>query len=214
MSVERLKEWVERLGALAEQSLAETPATRRQVDPAAACAWIAGFSDELGHRRPVDAAVLSRLMGCPPPPIEHESPDTRLWWSLADPDARLDIEPRGPITPVRVDQGVELWTETELGALHAVWNAAIDRCDAGLRSRCLDATEWHVRELQPDNATTHAWALHGFVICGYERGLAEAWIHAEMLLHACMLGTGRPDRFSACLMLDAARTLKRDLSGR
>lgn len=149
-------------------------------------------------------------MGVPPPLPRTRGLDLKLWWSLFDGAAVL-CAPSGPITQPAAEQGIELWSEVELACLHAAWNAAIDRGDTGLRSRCLEATRWHVAELQPDNATAHAWALHGFVICAHECELPEAWVHAEMLLHACMVGMGRPDRFSACLMLDAARTLRSDI---
>lgn len=173
--------------------------------------WVRNFSDELGHRRVIDRALLGRLVGVHPEPVASPSPDVRLWWCLTGEGGEPWVEPVGPLTRRRDDQGIELWTQIELGALHAAWDLAIDRRDERLRARCLEATRWHVAELQPDNATAHAWALHGFAICAEECGLEEAWVHAEMLLHATMVGGGRPDRFSACLMLDAARTLRGDI---
>ena len=35
----------------------------------------------------------------------------------------------------------------------------------------------------------------------------EATLHAETLVHNSIVNLGRPDRFSACLLLDAARVL-------
>lgn len=115
---------------------------------------------------------------------------------------------------------IEATTETELGALHALMNLADaigrtggDGAEASgrLRERCLDAARWHADTLQPDNGTNHPWAIHVFV------ALAEAdasyampaELHAQALLHNAMVQTGRPDRFSACLLLDASRALAR-----
>ncbi len=211
MSNSRLHAWCDLLERLAGPVLEGTPVVRGGFLPQEAGAWVRNFSDELGHRRVIDRAVVGRLVGVYPERVEWESPDARAWWALFCEDELPAVEPSGPVTRRRDDQGIELWTQIELGALHAAWDLAIDRRDGRLRARCLEATRWHVGELQPDNATAHAWALHGFAICAEECGLEEAWVHAEMLLHACMVGMGRPDRFSACLMLDAARTLRSDL---
>jgi hypothetical protein len=112
------------------------------------------------------------------------------------------------MTRRRDDQAIEIWTETELAVLHAVWCVAIDRRDAQLIERCLDACVWHVAELEPDNGTGHAWAVHGFVLCAQMRGLIEAEMHAQALLHRCMMGTGVADRVSGMLLVDAARSLR------
>ncbi|MCL4220032.1 MAG: hypothetical protein KJZ65_01545 [Phycisphaerales bacterium] len=211
MSTARLHDWADLLERLAGGVLSGTPLVRGGFSHEEVVEWVSNFSDELGHRRVIDRALLGRLSGVRPEPLDTESLDVRLWWALFDDGETPEIETSGPLTCRRDDQGIELWTQIELGALHALWDLAIDRCDAGLRARCLEATCWHVAELQPDNATAHAWALHGFAICAGECGLEEAWVHAEMLLHATMVGRGRPDRFSACLMLDAARTLRGDM---
>lgn len=211
MSASALEDWSRRLKSLAKAALHETPLVANAPEPDARDSFVRTFSDELGHKRVLDRAVLSRLLGSDPGPAPSGSPDVAWWWSLHGRIARPTPAASGALTQVRDDQGIELWSEIELGSLHAAWNAALDEQDATLRARCLEATAWHVRELQPDNATAHAWALHGFVLCAHETGLAEAWVHADMLLHACMVGMGRPDRFSACLMLDAGRTLERAL---
>lgn len=209
MQDHRLRTWADRLESIASSVLAGTPAVDPSPDPARARAWIEGFADEFGHRRALDAAVLGRLVGLAPPPMPSSSPDVELWWSLFGSEP-VRCAPAGPMTEPDPGQAIELWSQVELACLHAAWDAAIDRRDARLRERCLEATRWHVAELQPDNATAHAWALHGFALLAHESGSAEAWIHAEMVLHASLLGMGRPDRFSACLMLDAARTLRND----
>lgn len=211
MSLSELEGWSQRLKSLARAALDQTPLVANAPEPPECDAFIRTFSDELGHKRVVDRAVLSRLLGIDPGPALSGSPDVAWWWSLSGWADRPTPAPSGAITPVRSDQGIELWSEIELGSLHAAWNAALDEQDSALHARCLEATAWHVRELHPDNATAHAWALHGFVLCAHETGLTEAWVHAEMLLHACMVGMGRPDRFSACLMLDAGRALERVL---
>ncbi len=74
-----------------------------------------------------------------------------------------------------------------------------------------------LRELQPDNATNHPWAIHVFVRLARsapdpsERD--AALIHAQTQLHSCQVAMGRPDRLSACILLHAARSLERAPEG-
>jgi hypothetical protein len=167
------------------------------------------FSDEQGFRRPIDRAVLARVFGRPPGAMPAPAtPDLAWWWALTGESPRPSPPPAGPITAPRHDRGIELWTEIELGALHAATSLALDRGDEQLLGRCLDACAWHVAEIEPDNATGHAWAVHAFVLLWALRGSAEADLHAQTLLHACTRATGRPDRFSALLLLDAADALE------
>lgn len=140
---------------------------------------------------------------------EPATPDFLWWWALASDGAVPEPAAAGAMTPRRDDQGIELWTEIELGVLHAATSLALDRGDGVLLARCMDACAWHVAEIEPDNATGHAWAVHAFVLLAIERGAAEADLHAQSLLHGCMRGSGRPDRFSALLLLDAASSLER-----
>lgn len=212
MNPPTIEQWITRLEHGAQMVLRETPLFEGASDPVSVADWISYFADELGHRRALDRAVLARLLGTSPGPMPaFPTPDIALWWGQ---DLQSDSHrgpPPQPIVPQDPNMGIELWTEIELGALHAVWNRVIDRAapECGVLAR--QAVEWHVNELQPDNATSHAFGLHGFVICAHERNLSDVWLHADMMLHSTMLGTGKPDRFSACLMLDAARGLRRYL---
>lgn len=197
--------WAARLRRLALGSLSDlvTP----QGVPVEGAA-VGAFSDEHGVRRSIDRAVLGRVFGTDPGDLPGSAtPDLVWWWALASGAEAPVPEPAGSMTPTRANQGIELWTEIELGVLHAATSLALDRGDGVLLARCMDACVWHVAEIEPDNATGHAWAVHAFVLLASTRGSAEADLHAQSLLHACMRGSGRPDRFSALLLLDAARGL-------
>lgn len=150
----------------------------------------------------------------PPSTPTPDRLDERLWWALHDRAAPVEdlLDARGPLVGEAAFEAgpVETVTETELGALHALRHLATR--DRRLRDRCLDAADWHVRTLQPDNGTNHPWAVHVFVELASLGGpLADgARLHAETLVHNALVATGRPDRFSACLLLDAARFLHRE----
>jgi hypothetical protein len=111
---------------------------------------------------------------------------------------------------------IEATTETELSALHALSHHASVTgpvAAATLGERVLDAARWHVDTLQPDNGTNHPWAVHVFLglASADESYAAGATLHAEGLLHNALVRAGRPDRFSACVLLDSARALRREL---
>lgn len=152
----------------------------------------------------IAARVYGAVLG---PGSADESEDLAWWRFLINGGKMPAFETHGPMTPRRDDLAIEIRTETELAVLHAAWSVAIERRDERLIERCLEACVWHVAELEPDNGTGHAWALHGFVLCAQERGMVEAEMHAQSLLHRCMMGTGAADRVSAMLVLDAARSL-------
>jgi len=174
-----------------------------------------GFSDESGVRRTIDPAVLARVYGTAPGPMPvGATPDLQWWWALADGGAHPEPEPAGALTRRRDDQGIELWTEIELGALHAAWSLAIENEDESLLVRCMEACRWHIAELQPDNATNHAWAIHAFVIYADVFLSPESDMHAQTLLHACMMASGKPDRFSGLLMYEAADAMETWMSQR
>ena len=167
----------------------------------------------------------------------NASLDVRLWWALASGSAEgsaegsahtellalaLAQEGIAPIIgePAFQAGAIEATTETELGALHALMNLAdaVGRTGGDgaeiserIRERCLDAARWHADTLQPDNGTNHPWAIHVFVsLAQADASYAmPAELHAQALLHNAMVRTGRPDRFSACLLLDASRALAR-----
>lgn len=210
MSSPTLHEWIRRLESLSARVLAQTPLFQIGCSTEDERVWSDSFRDEFGHRRSLDPLVLARLLQRPLPaaPARTE-PDDILWRASVDGRMPKCPEGSGPITPTDMTQGIELWTQTELAALHAAWNIALDVGMPDWNVRVRSAIDWHVSELQADNATAHPWALHGFVVCAHELDESALWLHADMVLHACLVGTGQPDRFSALLLLDAARGLRR-----
>lgn len=207
--------WAVRLRALAGLALDGTAIVAPDADPATRARVMASFSDDRGQRRRLDGFVLASVLDVPAPDIEPGvGPDERIWaWrhsleSAASeaPSGLLEDGP-GPVTRERTDLGVEIWTETELAALHAV--SSIAEPGSALAARVDEAVRWHVESLQPDNATNHPWAVHAFAEYGERTGDAGALMHAEGLVHACLVGRGKPDRYSAVILLDSARAIER-----
>ncbi len=204
------EKWISRLERLARAGLNDLPDPTSALTDEERRLAVDAFSDEMGNRRVIDEAILSRVYGVSPARLPAGAGvDSASWWALAEGHATLPrLEAIGSLTARRDDLGIEIWSEIELATLHAAWSVAIDRRDQQLIDRCLDACVWHVAELQPDNATGHAWAVHGFVNCAIERGQVEAEMHAESIVHACMMQRGVPDRLSALLLWDAANGLR------
>ncbi|MEM7623608.1 MAG: hypothetical protein AAF235_10460, partial [Planctomycetota bacterium] len=187
--------------------------------------FIEAFRDERGHRRRVDAPLLSRLLDRPVTAGAHDRAgdgsggdlpeDLAAWLSLSDAGIAERFVDRvlarsGAITEPSADIGVEIWTETELAALHAFDHLAQQHPgDPAISARVREAVRWHTQTLQPDNATNHPWAIHAFVRTALsdDPASADARFHAETLLNICCVSMGRPDRFSACILLDAANAL-------
>jgi len=206
--------WSASLVALARPALIRTP-WARVLDAEAGvsdAAWAASFCDELGHRRVLDRFVLGRLTGCAtePAPLDA-SIDVRLWAAacndqLGVPEA-IDPDGDGPLIAQDATQGIELWTQRELASLHALWwIAQRDGVWAGRLDRALG---WHVRSIQPDNATGHPWAVHAFVDLSLRADDRDVLLHAQQVVHTTLIARGQPDRFSALLLVDAARGLDR-----
>jgi len=181
-----------------------------------AAAYVRGFRDGMGHRRRVDRPVLAWALGVDP----GADPGTGVaeegvWWALHGEGAVLTrVAPAGaggagPLLPQRERDGLEVWSEAELSALHAVsWRTGRE---AGAWGRCVGAARWLMAEVQPDNATNRPWAAHVFARLAADGGAeaAEAGHYAETLLHNAMIPAGRPDVFSACILWDSARWLAR-----
>lgn len=200
--------WADRLERLAMSGLSGTPLARdTATDPEV---WLEGFRDEWGHHRAVDRPMLAWLLGIDPGPTPDDPrPDVRLWWAIHDrTNEPMDvIQPSGALVHREAHVGLEVWTESELGALHALWDLAVQRDRSDLSDRCIEAARIHLDQLQPDNATNHPWAVHVFVEMA-RRGSAEALLYAQLLVSNAQVGLGRPDRFSACLLLDASRMIR------
>jgi len=177
-----------------------------------------GFSDERGNTRPVDALLLA-AMGHPEPATPTylgDMPDVRLWSAVLR--SEEPVEPwltpdpqEGPLLRHRSGTSLEVFTEAELCGLHALWSLARLRSRTDWSRRCLDAAAWHIRELQPDNATNMPWGIHVFVLLGLRRGEPLAMIEAESRLHNAKVSGGAPDRRSAWILMHAAFELEHQL---
>ena len=163
------------------------------------------------------SAHLLSVSGLPPasdspPPPEAlraarpgvESLDLALWRCAVDPAAPVPPDLRGveraPLRPWLSDGPIEVWTEVELSALHALWRVARLRRDPDLRARAVAAMRWHLEHTQPDNATNRPWALHAFL----REGSAEGEAYAGTLLHNALAHGGTPEALSAWILMDAA----------
>lgn len=136
---------------------------------------------------------------------ESRSLDERLWRSLAD----QSIKPPpchsliGPLTGENKSGAIEVWTETELACVHAAWSLGDD-----WRTAAKASATWLLENIQPDNATNHPWAVHVFASLAVETGNFEFDLYAQSLLHNCIVGTGKPDAFSAIILLHASRAIQ------
>ena len=172
------------------------------------------FRDERGNRRSVDPPLLAWIWGrraLPADSIGEADADVRLWWSLhAGTFDDGAIVPGGgsPLVKHGEMTGIEVWTERELSAMHALWNAGRKFGRDDLARRAIGAALWHVEHMQPDNATNRAWGVHVFVMAAARTGTIEADLYAQTLVHNCTVGLGRPDVLSAWLLVDAARELR------
>ncbi len=145
-------------------------------------------------------------------PVQLARDDAALWWGLLTGAAGLPvdrwIDPAGggPLFRQDLYQTIEVWTETELSALHALWHRA-RRSRPELGSRLASAVTWHLQHTQPDNATNRPWAAHVFLL----HGSAESRHFAETLVSNCIVLNGRPDPLSAQILLDAADAIESTL---
>lgn len=205
-----IKRWIGLLQADAALTLHAAPAS---LPPA-----VGGFSDERGNTRPVDALLLA-AMGPPeptPPTYLGDMPDVRLWSAVlrheepVEPWLTPDSQP-GPLLTHRPGTSLEVFTEAELCGLHALWSLARLRSRTDWTRRCLDVAAWHIRELQPDNATNMPWGIHVFVLLGLRRSEPLAMIEAESRLHNAKVSGGAPDRRSACILMHASFELEYQL---
>jgi len=176
------------------------------------------FSDEAGHRRLVDPPFVAWCRQTPGAALARQGdlPDdavTRLWWALhdstIDPDTIISRGVPAPLCTPLLNRPatIEVATEEELCALHALWWLAIRRGRADWRERCVETALWLIEYIQPDNATNHPWGLHVFVACEAELG-PEGPHYAATMLHNCQVSLGRPDVLSALILRDAARALR------
>lgn len=174
--------------------------------------FITTFRDEFGHRRPIDEPLLRCVLSRPVRAPSNEMPiDEQLWWCLASRDS---FPPRalrasgGALTPGFGREPIESWTEREMRVMHAAVNRALIARDSSLFDRVLDAADWLIDNVQPDNATNRPWGIHAVVIRGL-LGHSHAEHDAAGMLHAARAATGEADRLSQIILRDAARNLER-----
>jgi hypothetical protein len=194
MPLHALEDWVAHLRAVAGPVAVSPPPPRGEV----------GI--------PFAAVAGGQPAGPAPSPLPRT--DAGLWWALVDDrvnvDDLLDGPADGPLWPQARFSGLEVWTETELCGLHALWCLARQRARADWGRRVASARDWHLAHTQPDNATNRPWALHVFLLADPPR--PEARVYAETLLHNALVLNGRPDLLSAWILLDAAKRLQESYS--
>lgn len=173
---------------------------------------ISAFRDEMGNRLAVDDALLASALGrsLPVRHVAATSGDLLIWSAvLRDPPGQPELA-AGDSAPLLVhppDATIEVWTETELSALHALWKLARRCGDTTLRTRCIEAAIWHAENIQPDNATNHPWATHVFYAASAATDRWELQHHADTLVHNALVG-GRVRLRSAVILLDSANELE------
>ncbi len=208
MNTPTLDTWKTRLEQTAAIRLGRLPHGLPGAGPQAE-AFIRGFRDDAGHRRPVDAPFLSHVLEASSPIASAATtPDCELWNQVCLPASRrdetrinamLESHAAALALPLR-EEGIEIWTEAELGALHALtW--------LGHRDRATAAAQFLIEELQPDNGTNRPWSIHWFAMLEIETGDRYAGMYAETLLHNALADGGVPDLLSALIMHDSARWL-------
>lgn len=100
---------------------------------------------------------------------------------------------------------LEVWTECELSALHALSRLVRVDPTPARAARLEELRLWHLEHTQPDNATNRPWALHVFA----RAGDPESALYAETLLHNVRASDARSEPLSRWILLDAARELGR-----
>jgi hypothetical protein len=115
----------------------------------------------------------------------------------------------GPLLAQDAFLAIEVWSECELAAVHAL--ARLVRLRRGrepdvLAERLRGAVRWHLEHTQPDNATNRPWALHVFLLA--DDGTGDASLYAETLLHNTLATDARSEPLSRWILADAARELR------
>ena len=97
----------------------------------------------------------------------------------------------------------ETWWFHELVILHAAASYAVQAEDRTVAAAVARATGHHLRETQPDHATSHPWALFAYVWDERTRPLADGVLHA-----AAVYRPEGPDGVSLILLADALYCLR------
>ncbi|MCA9285327.1 MAG: hypothetical protein KDA22_08945 [Phycisphaerales bacterium] len=154
-----------------------------------------------------DFAVACGVMPAATPLVPPTAIEARLWRAVVD--SRAEVESAiatddGPLIPPAAFRTIEVWTESELCALHALWRVVRERRRDDLRTRLETARDWHLEHTQPDNGTGRPWALHVFLLAGSE----EPRLYAETLLHNVRAAAASVEPLTALILHDAAREVE------
>jgi hypothetical protein len=111
--------------------------------------------------------------------------------------------PLGTFLTPGASDNPETWWYHELVLLHAAAGYAVQAEDRTVASAVAKASDFHLRETQPDHATSQPWGLFAFVWNERTRPLADQLLHA-----AAVNGPGGVDGVSLILLADALYCLR------
>jgi hypothetical protein len=152
------------------------------------------------------------LDAAPPCVLAGGGPDEVLWPAAlpgagprlrGEADRLLAARPGTSLADGTRFLALEVWTECELSALHALSRLVRAEPTPARAARLEELRRWHLEHTQPDNATNRPWALHVFA----RAGDAESSLYAETLLHNMAASDARHEPLSRWILLDAARQL-------
>jgi len=205
-----LASWARTLRRRAEERLA---LTQGRPPPRGVARGFGTWRDTVG--RPAGASPSS----APTTPVpSHIAPphslDDALWLALTSPEGPIPplLAPERADAPAPLSdpvgmRGVEVWTETELSAMHALWWLARRSGDPErLRRLDLSAT-WMLEHMQPDNATNRPWAICVFLDLWRREDNHDASLYAQTLLHNAEIGADLDDPLVALILADNADAL-------
>jgi len=111
--------------------------------------------------------------------------------------------PLGTFLTPGASDNPETWWYHELVLLHAAASYAVQAEDRTVASAVARATDFHVRETQPDHATSQPWGLFAFAWNERTRPVADQLLHA-----AAVNRPGGVDGVSLILLADALYCLR------
>jgi hypothetical protein len=157
--------------------------------------------------------TLPDLDGAPPSFRNRKDADAVLWdaaaagsapGALDAADRLLAARPGWSLADAEGYLALEVWTECELSALHALSRIVRLHPTPSRRARFDELCRWHIEHTQPDNATNRPWAVHVFA----RSRAPDAILYAETLLHNVSASDARHEPLSRWILLDAVRELE------